>query len=113
ADAFSLGERVRTSTPGAVLQCEVWRDGRRLTLPVRLGSRSLWPEVDELEFKQAWQQLGAVLPAGQQEQLLCLWDWQTRTPVAAQLPPTIELLFRRTAPLESTTFLFRGVPASP
>lgn len=110
-DAFTLGERVRMGRPGGELRCEVWRGGRRLTVTVTLGEKPLWPEVDEVEFREAWE---ALKPLADDDAVLSLWDWQTRAPLpAAATVDSLDLDFRRQAPSRGTTILFRQVPLVP
>ncbi|MCC7494522.1 MAG: PDZ domain-containing protein [Fimbriimonadaceae bacterium] len=105
-DAYGLGELVRTQAPGAVLRCEVWRDGRRLPVTIRLGGRELWPDLDEVEFKEAWTRLG-----GGEQAVLSLWDWQTWAPLPGDLAPTaLELVFSRLQPVAQTQFVLRNIP---
>ncbi len=112
ADALTLGEVVRTMAPGTRLRCEALRQGRRLDVLITLAGRELWPDLDEVEFREAWGQLAPLVPPERLgSAVLSLWDWQTRAPLAATVEPrAIQAVLTRTVPTGGTTFLLRHVP---
>ncbi len=76
-----------------------------------VGHSPLWPELDPLEFTQAWERLSALYPGGAGERVLSLWDWQTcETVPDDEQPASLELCLTRTAAPRGTAFVFSDVP---
>lgn len=112
-DAFALGEAIRMTTPGTIRRCEIRRDGRRQVVAVTVGDSPLWPELDPLEFSQAWSRLSSQFAEGAGERVLSLWDWQTCQPVVdGELPDAVDLVLTRPAAAHGTTFVFSDIPTS-